>query len=256
MTVRVTTAGGVTTLVLDRADKKNALTDAMYGTLADALVAAEHDPAQRVILIRGEGEGFCAGNDVGEFAQIAAGQGPGERNVHRYLEALAHATRPIVAAVQGHAVGIGTTMLLHCDQVVLAEDAQLSTPFVGLALVPEAAASVLLPARIGHVRAYGMFALGERVKAADALAWGLANKVVPVASLQAEAEALAARLTKQPLGALVATKRLMRSGDALGRQMAAENADFARQLQSDEAREAFQAFAEKRPPDFSRLERG
>lgn len=253
MSVRVTTADGVTTLVLDRAARKNALTDAMYGTLADALVAAERDPAQRVLLIRGEGEAFCAGNDVGEFARIAAGQGPAERNVHRFLEALAHATRPIVAAVQGHAVGIGTTMLLHCDQVVLAGDAQLSTPFVGLALVPEAASSLLLPARIGYVRAYAMFALGERVGAADALAWGLANKVVLVASLADEAAALAAKLARQPLGALVATKRLMRSAELLQTQMAAENAEFAGRLQTAEAREAFQAFAEKRVPDFSNV---
>lgn len=253
MSVRVSTADGVTTLVLDRADRKNALTDAMYGTLADALIAAERDAAQRVLLIRGEGEGFCAGNDVGEFARIAAGQGPAERNVHRFLEALAHATRPIVAAVQGHAVGIGTTMLLHCDQVVLAEDALLATPFVGLALVPEAASSLLLPARIGYVRAYAMFALGERIGAADALAWGLANKVVPVGNLVAEAGSLAARLAKQPLGALVATKRLMRSGEMLHAQMAAENAEFAGRLKTAEAREAFQAFAEKRVPDFGRV---
>ena len=125
--------------------------------------AAEHNSAVRVVLLRAEGDMFSAGNDIGEFASIAvsAGSGSGERNVIRFLHALARATRPLVAAVQGRAVGIGTTMLLHCDFVLLADDAQLSTPFVNLALVPEAASSLLMPARLGHVRAFEMFALGD-----------------------------------------------------------------------------------------------
>lgn len=134
-------ADGVLTLTLARADKKNAMTDAMYGALADALTAAERDNTVRVVLLRAEGDMFSAGNDIGEFASIAmtGDKGDGERNVIRFLHALARATRPLVAAVQGRAVGIGTTMLLHCDFVLLADNAQLSTPFVNLALVPEAA---------------------------------------------------------------------------------------------------------------------
>src|SRR5262249_6916722 len=156
-----------------------------------------------------------AGNDVGEFAAVATGKSEGSRNVIRFIQSLARCTRPLVAAVQGRAVGVGTTMLLHCDVVVLADNALLSTPFVSLALVPEAASSLLMPLRIGHVRAYEMFALGEAVPANTALEWGLASRVVTLDKLDAEAAALAQRLAKQPAGALIATKRLMRNGEPL-----------------------------------------
>ena len=243
---------GVLTLVMNRPDKKNALTDAMYGALADAIEQAQDDAAARVILLRGEGDMFTAGNDVGEFAQIAAGGAPG-LNVGRFLKALAGNAKPLVAAVQGRAVGVGTTMLLHCDLVLLAEETVLTTPFVNLALVPEAASSLLLPARIGHARAFAMFALGEPVSAGEALAWGLANRVVPVADLLPTAAAFAARLARQPLGAVVATKRLMRDAAEVAERMDAENVLFGARLQTDEAREAFTAFAERRTPDFSRF---
>ena len=247
------TADGVLTLTLARADKKNAMTDAMYGALADALDAAERDNTVRVVLLRAEGDMFSAGNDIGEFASIAmtGGKADGERNVIRFLHALARATRPLVAAVQGRAVGIGTTMLLHCDFVLLADNAQLSTPFVNLALVPEAASSLLMPARLGHVRAFEMFALGDAVSAESALAWGLANRVVPLYQLGTEAEAIAARLARQPLGALTETKRLMRDAELLKQQMDAESACFAQRLQSPEAHEAFRAFVDRRPPNFN-----
>ena len=137
----------ILTLTFARPDKKNAITNAMYGKLADALIAAETDKATRVIVLRGEGDMFTAGNDVGEFAMMATDAFNDKRHVSRFVEAIARSTRPLVAAVQGRAVGIGTTMLLHCDFVVLAEDAQLSTPFVNLALVPEAASSLLMPLR-------------------------------------------------------------------------------------------------------------
>jgi enoyl-CoA hydratase/carnithine racemase len=251
--IRIDTADGILTLTLARPDKKNALTNAMYGALTDALQAAETDPAARVIVIRGEGDMFTAGNDVGEFAAMATGALKGERHVSRFIEAIARASRPLVAAVQGRAVGIGTTMLLHCDFVVLTEDAQLSTPFVNLALVPEAASSLLMPLRIGYARAYEMFALGDTVDANTALALGLANRVVPLARLQDEANAVARRLARLPIGALAATKRLMRDPAVLTAQIAAESARFAERLQTAEAREAFTAFAEKRPPDFSKV---
>src|SRR4029079_18242279 len=131
--------------------------------------SAETDPSARVILIRGEGDMFTAGNDVGEFAAVAAGKSEGSRNVVRFIQSLARCTRRLVAAVQGRAVGVGTTMLLHCDLVVLADNAQLSTPFVSLALVPEASSTLLMPQRIGYARAFEMFALGEPLDAATAL---------------------------------------------------------------------------------------
>jgi enoyl-CoA hydratase/carnithine racemase len=141
-------------------------------------------------------------------------------------------------------------MLLHCDLVVLAENALLSTPFVSLALVPEAASSLLMPLRIGYARAYEMFALGEAVDAKSAFAWGLANRVVPLDKLDGEARALASRLAKQPAGAVSTTKRLMRNPELLMAQIKAESEQFAARLQTAEAREAFAAFAERRPPDF------
>ncbi len=244
--IKITKIDGVLTLVMDRPDKMNALTNAMYGVLADALEGSDQDSEVRAIVIRGEGASFTGGNDVGDFASGVAGP----RHVTRFIRALATIAKPLVAAVQGKAVGIGTTMLLHCDLVVLAEDAELIAPFVNLALVPEAASSLLLPARIGHARAFSMFALGERVGAQDALAWGLANKVVANADLAAAAEALARRLARQPLGALIATKRLMRATGAITQRMDAESEEFAARLTSPEAQEAFLAFAQRRQPDF------
>ena len=170
--IKIEKSDGILTLTMARPDKKNALTNEMYGALADAIQGAETDPSVRVLLIRGEGDMFTAGNDVGEFAAIATGAVQGERHVGRFLQALAQSSRPLVAAVQGRAVGVGTTMLLHCDLVVLAENALLSTPFVNLALVPEAASSLLMPLRIGYARAYEMFALGEPVDAKSALRLG------------------------------------------------------------------------------------
>jgi enoyl-CoA hydratase/carnithine racemase len=251
--VEVKNESGILTLTLKRPDKKNALTNEMYGALADAIESVENNPAVRVVLIRGEGDSFTAGNDLGEFAAVAAGKTTGERHVTRFIHSLGRATKPLVAAVQGRAVGVGTTMLLHCDLVVLADNALLSTPFISLALVPEAASSILMPLRIGYARAFELFALGEPVAANVALQWGLANRVVPLEKLDAEATALAQRLAKQPLGSLVATKKLMRSGEMLVKQMQAESEHFEARLKSAEAREAFQAFAERRPPDFAKV---
>ncbi|WP_024510237.1 enoyl-CoA hydratase [Bradyrhizobium sp. ARR65] len=251
--VQIENSSGILTLTLARPEKKNALTNEMYGRLADAIEAAESDAGVRVIMIKGQGDSFTAGNDLSEFAAVAAGKAQGERQVTRFIRSLGRSTKPLIAAVQGRAVGVGTTMLLHCDLVVLAENALLSTPFVSLALVPEAASSLLMPLRIGHSRAFELFALGEPISAKVALEWGLANRVVAQEQLDAEAIALAQRLAKQPLGSLVATKRLMRNGEMLVKQMEAEGEIFAARLQSAEAREAFQAFAERRPPDFAKV---
>jgi enoyl-CoA hydratase/carnithine racemase len=251
--IKIERKDGILTLTFARPDKKNALTNAMYGVLADTIVAAETDPAARVIVLRGEGDMFTSGNDVGEFAAIAAGAVQGERHVSRFLRALVQSTRPLVAAVQGRGVGIGTTMLLHCDFVVLADNAQLSTPFINLALVPEAASTLLMPMRIGYARAYEMFALGEAMDAKTALNLGIANRVVSLDRLHAEAADVAARLAKLPAGSLAATKRLMRNAAVLAAQIDAESEHFAARLKTAEAREAFTAFAERRPPDFMKV---
>src|SRR6202167_2330519 len=203
-------SGGVMTLTLARADKKNALSNAMYSALSDVLADAEKDPAVRVVLFQGDGDSFTAGNDLADFSAQANGQDTSESQAFRFISNLGKATRPLVAAVQGNAVGVSTTMLLHCDLVFLADTAKLMTPFVNLALVPEAASSWLLPARIGHVRAYAMFALGEPLDAGTALACGLANAVVPIQELRARAREAAEALTKRPAGALSQTKALTR----------------------------------------------
>lgn len=243
---------GVLEITFARPEKKNALTNAMYAAARDALIRAETDPAIRVVLFASSGDAFTAGNDLADFADISSGKG-GEPQAHSFIEAIGQATKPIVAAVPGIAVGVGTTMLLHCDLVYVAETAKLSAPFVNLALVPEAASSLLLPLTVGHVKAFAMFGLGESITGTEAVALGLANKTLSSseAVLQA-ARAAAATLAKKPAGALVSTKKLMRDTATLVARMQQEGAVFQKQLQSAEAREAFAAFAERRTPDFSK----
>lgn len=250
--IKVDKSDGILTLVIARPAKKNALTDAMYKVLADELEAAQDNPEVRVVLLRGEGDVFTSGNDVGEFAAVAMGA-PMPENVQRFIRALARAVKPIVAAAQGSAVGVGATLLLHCDHVVLADNAQLITPFVNLALVPEAASTLLLTARIGHPRAFTMFALGTPVDAKTALDWGLANQVVSLGDLVSTAENIARRLARQPIGALVATKTMMRDAAAMLARMSVEGEHFLARLTTAEAREAFSAFAERRTPDFTKV---
>jgi enoyl-CoA hydratase/carnithine racemase len=246
-------ANGVLTLTLARPNKMNALSNEMYSALADALERAEADAAVRVVLFQASGDHFTAGNDLGDFAKSTAEDPKSERPAFRFIGALAKATKPLVAAVQGNAVGVGTTMLLHCDLVYLGETARLSTPFVNLALVPEAASSYLLPARVGHARAYAMFALGQAVDAQTALAIGIANAVLPVADLHAHARAAAETLAKKPAVALAKTKELMRDAGRLVSQLSREGEVFAERLKSAEAKEAFAAFQEKRQPDFLKI---
>src|SRR6202140_1595688 len=181
--VKTETAAGIMTITLARSEKKNALSNSMYSAMSDGLERAEKDPAVRVVLFQGDGDSFTSGNDIADFSAQANGKDTSESQAHRFISTISKATLPLVAAVQGNAVGIGTTMLLHCDLVFLADTARLMTPFVNLALVPEAASSWLLPARIGLGRAYAIFALGEPVDAATALASGLANAFVPAAEL-------------------------------------------------------------------------
>jgi len=244
---------GVLTLTLQRPEKKNALTGAMYNAMSDALKRAEVDASVRVILFQGDGDSFTAGNDLADFASQARGESVVDSPAHRFIDTISKVGKPLVAAVQGNAVGVGTTMLLHCDLVYLADNARLITPFVNLALVPEAASSWLLPLRIGHARAYAMFALGEPMDAPAALASGLANAVVPQTDLRKRARDAAITLTKRPAGALGLTKKLMREHQRIAAQIAAEGELFKERLTTPEAREAFAAFAERRTPDFSKL---
>jgi enoyl-CoA hydratase/carnithine racemase len=245
--------GGVLVVTINRPAKKNALTRAMYGAIADALEGAEADPSVRAVVLQGAGDSFTAGNDLGDFAAINRGGGDGPRETNRLLIALANGSKPYVAAVHGVAVGVGVTMLLHCDLVFVADDAKLSTPFVNLALVPEAASSHLLPQRIGYARAYAMFALGEPVIGDTAAAWGIANAAMPAGEVKARALAAAKALAQRPLGSLMAMKRLMRDPEAIRAQMAREAEQFTERLRSPEAAEAFAAFAERRTPDFTKV---
>jgi enoyl-CoA hydratase/carnithine racemase len=252
--VHVEQTSGVLTLTLKRPEKKNALTNAMYAALADGLERAENEESIRVVLFQGDGDSFTAGNDLADFSAAATRTANEERQSARFIRGLARATKPLVAAVQGNAVGVGTTMLLHCDLVFLADNAKLATPFVNLALVPEAASSLLLPLRVGYVRAYQMFALGEPIDAQTALAWGIANAVVPAEDLRSRARDAAEVLVTRPAGSLMHTKQLMRDAQAMTRQLDRELSIFSERLTSNEAKEAFQAFAERRKPNFANVE--
>src|SRR5688500_3701688 len=229
--VRIAAEDGVLRITLARPDKKNALTTAMYTALGNALARAETDSSVRAVLFEAEGDAFTAGNDLGDFAAVASGEMAREdMTTHLFLDALAKARKPLVAAVQGLAVGIGVTMLLHCDLVFVADDAKLSTPFVNLALVPEAASSALLQARIGYARAYAMFALGEPINGRTAAAIGLANAALPVNEVRPKALAAAKLLASKPMGALQATKELMRDSKAIAALMARETEIFSARL--------------------------
>ena len=251
--VRSELSGGVLTLTINRPEKKNALTRDMYQALGDGIDGAGADV--RCILIQAEGDVFTAGNDLADFAAINRADPGGAPRVggNPLLAALARTLKPIVAAVNGRAVGIGTTMLLHCDLVFVADDAVLTTPFVNLALIPEAASSLTLPARIGHARAFSMFVLGEAVDARKAVEWGIANEVCPREALRARARAAADAVAARPASAVRLTKALMRDPAALAARMELEGTHFTTQLKSAAAREAFAAFAEKRAPDFSKI---
>lgn len=244
---------GVLDIRLNRPEKKNAITQAMYARLAELVGEGATDPAVRAVLFTGEGDNFCAGNDIADFMAVAQGQGEQgpDAPVFRFLRSLAEIDKPVVAGVKGRAVGIGVTLLLHCDMVVVAEDALLSVPFVNLALAPEAASTALLPAVIGHQRAFEMFALGEPVTGARAADWGLANRCTHAPAVDDEARHLAEKLAARAPGSIRWTKRLMRDPARLLALMQAEGEAFGAQLKSPEAMEAFMAFAQKRKPDFS-----
>ena len=246
MSIRTAVDHGIATIEIARPERKNALTQAMYGALADALAAADADPEVRAVLVIGQPGMFTAGNDLEEFMQRATGDdGAATR---RFMGALAGCGKPVVAAVTGAAVGIGTTMLLHCDLVVVSDDARLAMPFVSLGLVPEFASSLLFPQRVGHVKAVEHLLLGEPMSGRQAVELGLANAVVPAAEVVEHARRLARRFNALPPGAVRDSKALMRRArQALVEDtIAAEGAVFAQRLHSPEAMQAFQAFFQKR----------
>jgi len=246
-------AGGVLTVTLARPEKKNAITQAMYAVLAEATERARTDDEVRVLMFQGQGDSFSAGNDIADFIALGSrGQQPLDMAVFRFLKALADLDKPAVAAVRGRAVGIGLTLLLHCDMVVVAEDALLSVPFINLALAPEAASSMLLPALLGHQRAFELFALGEPIDGRTAHAWGLANRAVPADRVEAVAADLAGKLAARAPNSIRKTKRLMRDAERLWALMQREGEAFGSQMSSPEAMEAFMAFSQKRAPDFSK----
>ena len=257
--ILVHTEAGVTTITFNRADKKNSITEAMYAAMADALAQAQDDAAVRCVVFQGDMAIFSAGNDIGDFLQQSAKGAPkgddGQRPVWRFLHGIAAFPKPVVAAVCGPAVGIGTTLLLHCDLVYAGDNAAFSLPFVNLGLCPEAASSLLLPQMLGYHRAAEALLLGEPFLAEAALEVGLVNRVVPPAECNALAQAQARKLAAKPLAALVETKRLMKAGQApqVQARMQEEGASFARLMAGPAAREAFTAFMQKRKPDFSTL---
>jgi len=245
-------SGGVLRVQLNRPAKKNAMTSAMYVTIADSLNAAAKDEDIRVVLWYGAGDSFCAGNDVEDFLKNPPG--PGESPQARLINALVNFEKPIVAAVQGAAVGGGTTMLTHCDFVYAGESAKFQMPFINLGLVPEFGSSYSIPARIGYLRAAELIQLGLPFDAARAAELGLVTRVIPDLKLLATATETAQRLAEKPAGALQACKRLMRrpERDQLEQAAKLENEEFSLRVRSADAKEAFTAFIEKRPPDFKR----
>ena len=245
--VLIADEGPVRTLRMNRPEKKNALTVAMYEALARAIEDTAGAPHIRCLLIAGSPGAFSAGNDLQEFLQAAksgAGLAP---SAVRFLHALARCQRPLVAAVQGVAVGVGTTMLLHCDHVVAGTDARFSTPFVGLGLVPEAASSLIAPRLMGHRRAFSLLVMGRPLDAAAAQACGLVNTVVAPGEVEAKAMTAAREIAALPVEAVAAARRLMRGlPDEIVARIDEEVELFKQRLRSAEARAAFEAFLSRK----------
>lgn len=246
-------AAGVLGMVLDRPERKNAITTSMYKRLSELMQSADADRSVRVMVLSGSGDIFTSGNDVADFQQSQMeSPAPGVR----FLQVISTLRKPLVAAVEGHAIGIGTTMLLHCDVVYAAETARFKLPFVDLALCPEGASSYLLPKVAGYKEAARLLMLGEEFDGVTAVRAGIATAVVTAGQALSAAITCARALAAKPPGALQVTKMLLRRGDAraVADTILAEAEQFAQRCTSAEAREAFTAFFEKRAPDFSRFD--
>jgi enoyl-CoA hydratase/carnithine racemase len=237
----VTDEGGVRIIRLNRPEKKNALTQPMYAAMTRALLEAATSEAIRCVVFMGSGGAFCAGSDIADFQKRA--EGGLEPVTIDFLHALARNTKPLIAAVGGVAVGIGTTLLLHCDYVVANAGAMFSTPFTKLGLVPEAASSLLAPLRMGHARAFALLVMGRPLSAEEAKAAGLVNDVVDAAEVETAALQAAREIAALPAGAVAVARRLMRGElDDIVERVDTEAMHFKERLGSDEARAAFAAF--------------
>jgi enoyl-CoA hydratase/carnithine racemase len=253
MNVRTGVLNGVATVEIARPEKKNALTVEMYQAMADAILDAQLDASVRALLITGQPGIFTSGNDLEDFMRRPrAGE---DSPVFQFMRALIGCDKPVVAAVTGPAIGIGVTMLLHCDLVFVADDARLAMSFTGLGLVPEFGSSLLVPALMGPRRAAEKLLLGEPFTAENAVECGIANAVLPAGEVMAHARRVAERFNALPPGAVQETKRLLRTPqrEAVLAAVQREALSFGQRLASPEAREAMQAFLEKRRPDFSKF---
>jgi len=250
--ILIASQAGILRIQLNRPEKRNALTFAMYQRMADALIQADQDDSVRVVLLTGTEDCFCSGNDLFDFRSISMGK---ERLRNPFVPAISGAQKPIVAAVSGVAIGIGTTMLLHCDLVYAGSKALFQLPFVNLGLCPELGSSVLLPLLMGHQRAAELLLLGAPFSAETAHEVGIVNLVCPEEQLMTTALDSARKLAAQPSSSVRLTKALLKRGrEAVVRTaIEEESSHFGKRLVSPEAREAFQAFAERRKPDFSRF---
>ena len=243
----------VLTITFNRVDKKNSFTAAMYAEMADTLTAAQADDAVRVVVFQGHETIFSSGNDIADFLKTPP-LSP-DVPVFRFLRAISSFTKPLVAAVCGPAVGIGTTLLFHCDLVYAGDNAAFSMPFVNLGLCPEAASSLLAPQRMGYGRAAEALLLGDPFLAEAALEMGLVARIVPPTEVNALAQRQAQKLASKPMSSLLQTKRFMKMGqaEAVAQRLGDEGLVFGRMLGEPAAREAFTAFMEKRLPDFSTI---
>ena len=251
MSIKTATLNGVATIEIARPEKKNAITGAMYHAMGAALDAAKADNAVHAVLITGQPGIFTSGNDIDDFMK----RPPGEPPAYVFMRALMGCDKPVIAAVTGAAIGIGTTLLLHCDFVYVSDEARLAMPFVSLGLVPEFASSLIVPQLMGNARAAEKLLLGDPFTGADAVDCGIANAVLPANEVVNHARRIAERFNALPPGAVRDSKRLMRRARSQSTMetIATEAGLFAARLRSPEAQEAFSAFFQKRKPDFSKF---
>ncbi|ALT78246.1 MULTISPECIES: enoyl-CoA hydratase [unclassified Roseateles] len=254
MSIKTAIVNGVASIEIARPEKKNALTRAMYQEMADTLVAVNSDKTVRAVLIQGQPNIFTSGNDIEDF--MSSPPRDEEAPVFQFMRALVGCEKPVIAAVNGAAIGIGTTLLLHCDLVYVADDARLAMPFVGLGLVPEFASSLIVPRLLGHAKAAEKLLLGDPFTGADAAECGIANAVLPAAEVANHARRVAERFNTLAPSAVRESKRLMRrhSAEQVQETIKVEAEIFGARLRSPEAMEAFQAFFQKRAPDFSKFD--
>jgi enoyl-CoA hydratase/carnithine racemase len=254
MSIKTAIVNGVATIEIARPEKKNALTREMYSAMADALIEANTDKTVRAVLIQGQPTVFTSGNDIEDF--MSSPPRDEDAPVFQFMRALLGCEKPVIAAVNGAAIGIGTTMLLHCDFVYVADDSRLAMPFVGLGLVPEFGSSLIVPSLMGHAKAAEKLLLGDPFTGADAVECGIANGVLAAGEVVSYARRVAERFNALAPSAVRESKRLMRrhSAEKVLETIKVEAELFGARLRSPEAMEAFQAFFQKRQPDFTKFE--